>query len=83
MGLEKGFDLPLHPDGLFGVGGTDNDEKIRIFQGMGDIVGEIAGDGQLVFIPEQTHFSGRSLLQHLWDPVMLQPSVDLLRNLDI
>ena len=54
MCLKEGLDLPFYPHRFLGVCGADYDEVFGLFESVGDRLGQVARDRELVLIPEDT-----------------------------
>ena len=65
--------------------GTYDDQKVCIFQGTGDIITQVAGDGQLLFVPEDPAdlVLAGFLPDRSGDMVAFQTFLDLSCNSDI
>ena len=63
--------------------GADDDEKIRIFQGIADVIVQIAGDGQFFLVPEEPGDGFDLFLQRPGNVEPLQAPMDLGCDFDV
>ena len=54
VSLKECLDLSLDPHGFLGVGGADNDQVLGLFERIGERLGKVARDRELVLVPEDT-----------------------------
>ena len=82
MILKETVYLPRDPRGLFGVGGTYDDQVIRVRKRVCDGVAQITRYRQLVLVTKYYAypFNNRFLTYPMWYMKTLQPFVDRLRN---
>ena len=83
VGPQEGLDLPLDPDRLLGVGRTNYNQKIGILQGPADVIGQMAGDGQFLFIPKQAHGSAAAFFDGSGNLKPFQTLMNLLCDPDV